>query len=78
VQPISAKVSAKYQIVIPKAVRETLDLHPQDTVLFLIEGDAVYLRPKPASFTATLRGLHRHVWPDESDAWLDEERSAWT
>lgn len=77
-QPISAKVSTKYQIVIPKEVRETLDLHPRDTLLFLIDGDAVYMRPQPASFTATLRGLHRHVWPDNADAWLDEERDAWT
>lgn len=77
-QPISAKVSAKYQIVIPKAVREALGLHPRDTLLFLIDGDAVYMRPKPASFAEKLHGLHGHVWPDNADAWLDEQRDAWT
>ena len=74
---ISAKVSAKYQIVIPKQVRETLNLHPSDTLLFLIDGGEVYMRPQPESFAATLRGLHRHVWQEESREWLEAERSAW-
>lgn len=73
---VSARLSTKYQLVIPKEVREALNLQPNDSVLFLIEGDSVYIRPRPQSFTRTLSGLHRHVWSN-SDKWLDEERSAW-
>lgn len=75
-QTISAKVSTKYQVVIPKAVREVLDLQPRDRVLFLVEGDTIILRPEPDSFAGALRGLHQDLWPDP-DEWLEEERASW-
>ena len=75
-QAIVARMSAKYQVVIPKAVREALHLQPRDTLLFLLDGDTAVLRPRPASFTETMRGLHQEIWPDP-DAWLEEERSTW-
>lgn len=74
---ITAKVSARYRVVIPKEVRELLHIQPEDTILFLIEGERAYLRPRPQSFTETLRGLHRHVWADDPEAWLEGERAAW-
>lgn len=73
---ITAQVSTKYQVVIPKEVRELLNIQPRDTILFLIDGDTVTLQPKPQSFTDTLRGLHGHLWTD-SEAWLEQERSSW-
>lgn len=72
----TARMSAKGQLVIPKAVRERLGLKPEDTVLFLIDGDTVIMRPVPRSFAEALRGLHRDLWPDP-DTWLEEERSTW-
>jgi len=72
----TARVSAKYQVVIPKAVREALQIQPQDNLLFLIDGDTVIIRPKPDSFTKALAGLHRHLWSDP-DTWLAEERALW-
>ncbi len=75
-QAIAAQISSKYQVVIPKPVRELLHLRPHDTLLFLLDGDTVILRPRPANFTDTIRGLHRELWPDP-DAWLEEERAAW-
>lgn len=75
-QAIAAKISAKYQVVIPKPVRESLQIQPQDTLLFLLDGDTVILCPQPANFTDAMRGLHRGLWPDP-DGWLEEERSAW-
>lgn len=73
---ITAKVSARYRVVIPKEVRELLHIQPEGTILFLIEGERVYLCPRPQSFTETLRGLHRHVWADDPVAWLERERAA--
>ena len=75
---ISAQVSDKYQVVIPREVRQKLNLQPRDTLLFLIDGDTVIIRLRPNSFTATLRGLHQQVWADvDVDEWLNQERSAW-
>jgi AbrB family looped-hinge helix DNA binding protein len=76
VQAITARVSTKYQVVIPKSVRDALDLQPHDDLLFLVDGDTVVLRPQPTSFTETLRGLHQDLWPDP-DEWLEDERSSW-
>lgn len=73
---ISARISTKYQVVIPKFVRELLQLQPQDTLLFLVYNSTVILRPKPKSFTAAMRGLHQELWPDP-DTWLEKERSTW-
>jgi len=75
-QAITARVSSKYQVVIPKSVREVLDLQPQDTLLFLLDGDTIVLRLQPANFTKALRGLHKEIWPDP-DTWLEKERSSW-
>ena len=75
-QTTSARVSTKYQVVIPKAVREVLGLQPRDRLLFLVDGDTVILRPQPKSFAETLRGLHQDLWSD-SDQWLEGERASW-
>ena len=75
-QVIAAKISSKYQVVIPKEVRQSLNLQPQDTLLFLLDGDTVVLRPRPASFAKTMQGLYQELWPDP-DEWLEEERSSW-
>ena len=73
---VTARLSSKYQVVIPKQIRELLGLEPRDSVLFLVDGSTIILRPQPANFTETLRGLHQHLWPDP-DAWLEQERSSW-
>ena len=73
---VSAQISTKYQVVLPKAVREALGLRPRDRLLFLLDGDTVIIRAYPDSFTETLRGLYRDLWPDP-DSWLEEERSSW-
>jgi AbrB family looped-hinge helix DNA binding protein len=73
---VSAQIGTKYQVVLPKAVREALGLMPRDRLLFLLDGDTVSIRPHPDSFTETLRGLYQDLWPDP-DSWLEEERSSW-
>lgn len=72
----TARLSSKYQVVIPKPVREALQLEPQATLLFLIEGDTVILRPRPASYAEALRGLRKELWPAPEE-WLEEERATW-
>jgi len=77
VKTATARLSSKYQVVIPKAVREALHLGPDTPLLFLIVGDTVILRTQPASFCEALRGLHKELWPD-AETWLEGERSTWT
>lgn len=72
-----AHVSAKYQIVIPKEVREKLNIEPHDAVIFLIDGYEVFLRPLPKDFVKALRGLHKEIWPQDVDEWLPGERESW-
>lgn len=73
-----AKISSKYQVVLPKAVREALALHVGDEVVFVVDGSKVLLRPRPANFTEAMRGLHREVWAGRDvDEWLEEERATW-
>lgn len=75
-QAIITPISSKYQVVIPKPVREALGIRPQDSLLFIIEGDTVIVRPRPASLTTALRGLHAELWPDP-DRQIEEERASW-
>lgn len=77
-EAVATKISSKYQVVLPKPVREALGLRTGDSLLFLVDGDTVLLRPRPANFTAALRGLHREAWAGvDLDTWLGQERSAW-
>jgi len=73
-----AKVSSKYQIVIPKKVRETLGLQPGDRLLIVTEGDKAVMRLRPKSYAKHMRGLHKEVWPGiDATAYVSEERKSW-
>ncbi len=75
---IEVRLGPKNQIVIPKAIRETLQVKEGDVLLFVVQGDTVILRARPASFTDTLRGLHKEIWEgDDIGQWLAREREAW-
>lgn len=71
-----AQLDTNWQLVLPEEVREALNLQPNDSVLFLIIENAVYMRPRPRSFVRAMQGLHKEVWPDP-DQWLEQERSSW-
>ena len=72
------KLSSKYQIVIPRQVRQQLDLRAGDGLLVEISGRTVVLVPRPRSYTARLRGLHKDVWRDvDAAAYVREERKGW-
>jgi AbrB family looped-hinge helix DNA binding protein len=58
-------VSPKYQIVIPKELRERLDLQPgQKLFMYEVEGSLYLDLPKPIE---ELRGLARGIRWEESD-----------
>ncbi len=61
----TVKVSPKFQVVIPKELRERLKLRPgQDLVIFEIDGQ---IRLDAPGKTKNLRGLARGLERKESD-----------
>lgn len=61
-------ISPKYQIVIPKDVREKLDLKSGQKLTVVVKGGVVYLIPeKPVeSFKGFLKGMStRHIREDK-------------
>jgi len=73
-----AKVSSKYQIVIPKKVRETLGLQPGDQLLIVTEGDKAVMRLRPKSYAKHMQGLHKEVWQGiDAGEYVSEERKSW-
>ncbi|MDB5096973.1 MAG: Antidote-toxin recognition MazE, bacterial antitoxin [Cyanobacteria bacterium RYN_339] len=57
------KVSSKFQVVIPKGLREQLDLQPGDELVGRVEGGALVLLRRPDSFARHLFGRHREGAP---------------
>lgn len=57
---LSAKVSSKGQITLPKRVRQALDVRPGERLMFLVEDQSVVLRAMgPASAKALAGSLGR-------------------
>lgn len=72
-------VSTKYQIVIPKELREALHISPGDQLLAeVMETGEIRLRRRPRSYTQALQGLHKHVWKGvDAVDYVHEERAGW-
>ncbi len=58
----AAKLSSKYQIVIPKKIRKKLSLNAGDELIMKVEDDKIIMRPKPKSYTEYMLGLGKEVW----------------
>ncbi|MEW6606614.1 MAG: AbrB/MazE/SpoVT family DNA-binding domain-containing protein [bacterium] len=60
----TAKLSSKYQIVIPKKIRRELNLKSGDELIMKIEDDKIIMRAKPKSYTDYMLGLGEKVWKE--------------
>jgi AbrB family looped-hinge helix DNA binding protein len=69
-----ATLSAKHQIVIPRAAREALGVKPGDKLLVVVCGERVILLKKPKAWHTAIRGLANRQYPD---GYLDKERRSW-
>ncbi|MEW6095668.1 MAG: AbrB/MazE/SpoVT family DNA-binding domain-containing protein [bacterium] len=58
----TAKLSSKYQIVIPKRIRRELKLNSGDVLIMKVEDDKIIMRPKPKSYTEYMLGLGKEIW----------------
>jgi len=75
---VAVKLSAKYQIVIPREVRRQLGLVAGDGLLVEVRDNTIVLVPRPRCYAKRLRGLHKEVWGRvEATAYVKEERKGW-
>ena len=63
---ITAKISPKGQITLPKSVQRALNVKPGEELLFILGEESVVLRPIASSQAAKLAGsLRRYARPGE-------------
>jgi len=60
----TVKVSPKFQVVIPKRVREELQLHPgQELIVYVLDGSIRFSKPRSIE---ELRGIAKGMkWKDD-------------
>ena len=74
----SVKVSDKFQIAVPAAVRRSLGIKRGDRLLVDVRGNQIVLRREPADYAAELAGLHAEIWEGvDPNEYLRREREAW-
>jgi AbrB family looped-hinge helix DNA binding protein len=76
--PVSVKVSSRYQISLPSAARERLNIQQGDHLLVDVQDGLLILIPQPENYTRHMSGLHQEVWNGlDTTTYLQEERAAW-
>lgn len=74
----TTRVSSKYQVVIPKSVREKVGVNKGDELIVTVQGSDIVLKVKPNNFTDHMLGLHREVWENvDATDYVDGERTSW-
>lgn len=72
------KVSSKFQVVIPREIRERMGLERGDELTVDLDGETIVMRRKPKNFTRYMQGLHKEVWDDEGmDRYMRRMRDEW-
>lgn len=73
-----AKVSSKYQVVIPKNIREKVGIKKGDTVRIAPVKEGVYITNQPQSWAEYGKGLGKKIW-QEVDAleYIKTQRAGW-
>jgi len=76
---LTAKLSSRCQMVLPKEVRRVLGVGPGDVVFLIIEGDTVRMLPKPKDYVEYMYGLGKEVWEKlgGGERFHREEQESW-
>ena len=69
---MASRVTSKGQITLPKKIRETLDIHTGNSLVYEIDGNAVRMRKAEPFDTAWHRAISQTV-ADEWDSQYDHE-----
>lgn len=76
----SAKLSKKYQIVVPKEVRKQMNLRQGTRImLYPLDEERAVLVKHPSNHVQALKGLGSEVWRSLGGAekYIKEERASW-
>lgn len=74
----TTKVSDKYQIVIPKTVRNKLMIKKGQKLISYIIGTHLVLSPESSSYSARLAGLGKKLWKNiDPVEYIRKERQGW-
>jgi AbrB family looped-hinge helix DNA binding protein len=75
---VRVKVSSKYQIAVPAAVRKELGIERGDHLKFVVRDGYAVLKPDSLDAVARLRGLHSEIWEGiDAQEYVNQERDAW-
>lgn len=75
----TSTLTTKYQLVIPKAVREKVKVKAGQTILVQALGDIILLQPKKkGGWARNLLGLGKDVWQNvDAVSYVRSERKTW-
>ena len=72
------KVSSKYQIVIPREVREKLNLKTGDKLIIKANNEKIIIYPQPKSYAKYSLGLGKEIWQGvDAIEYVKKERQTW-
>ena len=65
--------------MLPKDTRQKFDIKRGEPIVFIFEGDAVRMLPKPESYASYTRGLGKEMWAKlgGGERFLRKERASW-
>ena len=72
------KVGKRYQIVIPKKIRDEVGIKVTDELVVDVQGASVVIQPCPRRYSEYMQGLGKEVW-SKTDAveYVKNERESW-
>jgi AbrB family looped-hinge helix DNA binding protein len=75
----SAKLTRKFQMTIPAAIRRLLGIAAGGVMIFTVEGGEVILRAAKEGWTESSRGLGAEVWKRAGGGGtaVERERDSW-
>lgn len=74
----SVKVSKRYQIAVPAAARQQLNIQSGDRLIVDIQDGMLILIPEPDDYSKHLAGLHQEIWRGiDVQQYINEERNSW-
>ena len=72
------KVSSKYQIVIPRDIREKLNLKAGDKLIIKTNNEKIIIYPQPKSYAKYSLGLGKEIWQGiDATEYVQKERETW-
>jgi AbrB family looped-hinge helix DNA binding protein len=74
----TVKISSKFQIAIPRKIRNILDLSAGDTLVIDTNENKIILIPLPKKYTSHSHKLHSEIWENAGvNDYIKKERENW-